>query len=384
MRWHTGFCTVPTAPGHVGQWLVAYLNRQLAVYMGGTFVYRFYCTLAIQKDAKLRSGRPGYDPVRDIVEGFMAEVSALGLPPTPPAGLAAQGFSPSLGVTARGSSEVTLWYWRLFGLDRVFGNWPPPYPEGPFGNNEAYLLPFAGAGVASARPEHPYIVLERVVEDLLAGRNLRFRGADLQHDADLYYTFSSMILEKWPGAVAPRVYYVPRLREVGSVPASEGISAGSLPAESPLRLSAALRSGRTVEEIEDFLLGCYFAEREPEWIDPELVISRIKPNPVIDLAEWVEFLGAGRSAAPWEQEARAKSIAFLVEAGGRTSGGTEWVPTEFSSGEPTFGIDAKESEDEVLGQDHDGAGEHCQARSDPLAYDFPADAGEPPSEGVAE
>ena len=202
-RIHTRFVVTPTGPLHIVHALVAWLNKVLAVGSGGTFTIRFETVLAANSLREFREGR------QEVCWQNLAELEALGLGPSPAAHLRARGLPPGCGLRYQEGNGVTGHYYRLWGLEDVYGPWPPLGSEEAVNNFEAVYL----AGPSGVLAEHPYVILNRVVDDITTGRNVIIRGDDLRGETALYLDFAYRILHD--RGKLPRLYYIPEVvREV--------------------------------------------------------------------------------------------------------------------------------------------------------------------------
>lgn len=290
-RLHTRLVFTPTGPAHLGHAYLARINRELAIQSGGSFTYRFENVLAAVSNAKWRDDR-----LRQSEEN-LADMAALGLAPTPPALLRELGFDPGIGYSYQSGSSLALHYYRLWGLAEVFGDWPPPYPEGAVDNEEAIYLKGAGETIV-----HPYVILERVVADIHTGRNCVVRGEDLRRESCAYGMFAHMVLRNWQGggrAAAPAQHFLPLLKRGNGAPEGPQLLSSSTTATTGNMFIRDVReAGRSGEELWGFL-DAYTTKapwRPEGWGGPEGVRANLLAEPVIPQGAWDAFL-----AGDWER-----------------------------------------------------------------------------------
>ena len=286
-RLHTRMVFTPTGPTHIFHAMVARINKAIAEWSGGSFVYRFENTLATQADHRWRDDRMA------VSTQNLEEMYALGLAPTSPAVLRDLGFPPGIGVEYQQGRSLADHYWQLWGLGRYFGDWPPPYPEGTEANSyAAYTRP--------ARPnlgvpiEHPYVVLSRVAEDIHTGRNMVIRGDDLRQEAALYGMFARMILPAEQEFAAQ--YFLPRWGMCDDLGQPVVISSSSYQdyPNMPGMVRDVLDAERTGDELFEWMDRHLLKPgTEENFLSTPEAACRLLTNNPIPLKSWLDFIQKG-------------------------------------------------------------------------------------------
>ncbi len=290
-RLHTRFVFTPTGPAHLGHAYLARLNKELAVQTGGTFVYRFENVSASSSMACWRDDRLAQS------EANLKEMTAIGLGPSSPETLREQGFDPGIGYIYQSDSGIARHYYKLWGLEKFFGSWPPPYPEGAYCNSEAIYLDDR----SDHHSEHPYVILERAAQDVQTGRNLVLRGEDLIRELCSYSMFSTMILRDHRERL-PQQWYLPLIKrenkgELVTLSSSNADLTGNMYIQD--FLAARPDDNGVGEELFAFLDA--YTTKEP-WPPKSLrqittVKANLVSNPVVPQKEWDKFLaGKWRSS----------------------------------------------------------------------------------------
>lgn len=298
----------PSGDATVAHAWVASVNRKLAIRSGGIFGYRFEDLLAMVSVEGMaettREGGPTW--ARHYADQNLADMIALGLTPSP-------GH-----VKRQSGSDVASWYWKLFELDKQWGAWPPE-------NIADAIAPMSCRGATLAtNVMHPYIVLERVVGDLIMGCTTVLRGEDLRGETSDYIKFARMILGYRLEQV-PWLVYIPILKQSSSNKrgAAAYAEAGGISTSAPdtasnrLTVRAVLDAGIDGPQLTQYLEKVYFEDMSadlpksegnllaedgrsvlPERYDNgPLMVSRVAlpmdSHPIIHLEDWERFLSTG-------------------------------------------------------------------------------------------
>ncbi len=327
---HTRFVFTPTGPAHIGHVYLARFCKLLADRTGGSFVYRFEDVLAMQSEGhgkapQFEAPPLGMTGAHYWAEKNIEEMEAIGLAATAPDVLREMGFSPGIRVKRQSGNGLTDWYWELWGCDKIWGNWPAYKPPGKLTNQpdgvywDKYSMQTLGNCAFAGMPqnEHPYIILNRCVEDLDTGRNCILRGEGLREEAALYSFFAQRILNGSSTEI-PRLYYLHELQHdgeafewgIGPAPLHQetpGLERGHLKFSSSDRVNTGnyyvrdvLEAGREPEELFHFLDAvCLNGMHAPDLCG---LMGGLLPNlprdPVIKDADWNAFLEKGRIPEP--------------------------------------------------------------------------------------
>lgn len=234
-RLYTRFIFTPTGPAHIGHAFTARINYYLARRTGGDWYCGIEDLLAMQSLWYLREAKaPGYETAaRAWARENIYDLEWLGLQ-----------SNGAMVMYQSDRKQLVDWYYKLFGDERDFGPWPPEWSDGLSSNTKGIYLGLPAIGM-----EHPYVVLSRVVSDIITGRNLVLRGKGLERETGLYRYFAEKICAGYDGITPPELAYIPEIRRAGAgvlSSAAEKATAGWFIAD-------VRAAGRTATELHQFL-----------------------------------------------------------------------------------------------------------------------------------
>jgi len=240
----TRFVFTPTGPAHIGHAYVAYVNRTIAGWKAGVFGYRIEDTLALVSAPELRQ------PLADSPYAGNGEITAAtGIPASQlrvahhwgyenVKDMCAVGLGPLNHKTKwQSQSDITDWYWHYFDFDKRLGEWP-----GEFNSEERG---YEWGCVLHTFATHPYIALNRVVEDIAMRCTTVLRGEGLKCEMAMYMMWAYMVAD-YRKELIPVMDYIPELR--WSANNNEGREA-YLDAETLSSSQPASRQGMIVKDV---------------------------------------------------------------------------------------------------------------------------------------
>lgn len=324
----TRFVFTPTGYAHVGHAWTAYVNRLLALLSGGVFGYRIEDTLAQTSDAALR------ELVSDngCPKEKRAKVSiATGIPESQLTVAHYYGYANIHDMCAIGlgpincetkwqsQSDITDWYWKnIFEFDEYFGPWPGEMAEGADHHRWGCML--------ATFAVHPYIALNRVVEDMQMGCTTVLRGEDLKEETPRYMMFAFMIARHRTEMI-PALDYLPVLQQSASNAEgarayrdAETISSSMSEMCKGVRIKDVLAAGISGEKLIHYLERIYFRKgtgdtpegEDGQWLPsgrvnpgryrveaPVATFAALpmNPHPILHREDWERFLATGEVEA---------------------------------------------------------------------------------------
>jgi len=318
----TRFVFTPTGPAHIGHAYVAYVNRVIAGWEGGVYGYRIEDTLALVSAPELRQ------PLADSPYAGNGEIAAAtGIPASQlqvahywgyenVKDMCAVGLGPLNYETKwQSQSDITNWYWRYFDFDKRMGEWPGPLISEKKGYEwGAMLTTFA---------VHPYIALNRVVEDIDMRCTTVLRGEGLKGEMAMYMMWAWMVAD-YRKELIPAMDYIPELRwstnnDEGHLAYLEADTLSSSQPESHLNmtvkdvLAAGISGAKLIHYLETiYFYGSVGATPEGETairarpgapIDPSRYVVEapiaialalpMNPYPILHMEDWERFMATG-------------------------------------------------------------------------------------------